>query len=126
MGLCVVRETGQSLGYVWALSRVLAEYVCVGACYGIALLIFIGAVRTQMHHGPGEVYTPPGPPPIHQPGTPFTPPPPPRMASNNPGLKMAATMPVFLLVFVPYLPAFFTKGRRATHDLIARTRVISQ
>ena len=120
MGLTVVRQNRQRLGYAWALLRVLAEYVCVGACYGIALLIFIGAVRSQMHQGPGAPYTPS---PQFHPGTPFTPPRPP---GDNGPLKMLMTMPVFLLILIPYLPAFFTKGRRATHDLIVRTLVIAR
>jgi uncharacterized RDD family membrane protein YckC len=122
-GLRVVRLNRQPLGYAWAVLRVLAEYVSVGACYGLALMIFIGAVRTQMHHGPGEVYTPP--PPVYQPGTRYTPPEPPGHPSNNPALKLMVTMPIFLLVCLPYVPAFFTKGRRATHDLIVRTLVVS-
>ena len=49
LGLVVVRQNRQSLGYAWALLRVLAEYVCVGACYGMAVVIFVAAVRSQMH-----------------------------------------------------------------------------
>ena len=62
-------------------------------------------------------------PPIHQPGTPFVPPRPPSSASGP--LKILLPLPVFLLTFVPYVPAFFTKGRRAMHDLLVRTIVVS-
>ena len=118
LGLAVVRQNGQRLGYAWAFLRLLAEYVCVGACYGIALAIFVAVVRAQMH-GPGH-FTPP---PMPRPGQPFATP---QMHSDNGTLKTLMTLPVFLLMFVPYIPAFFTKGRRATHDLIARTLVISR
>ena len=128
LGLVVVRQNRQPLGYGWALLRVLTEYVCVGACYGMAVAIFIGLVRLQMQGGgTGTQFTPPRMPPIHQPGTPFVPPRPPSPASAaDAPLKLLLTMPVFLLTFVPYIPAFFTKGRRATHDLIVRTLVISR
>jgi uncharacterized RDD family membrane protein YckC len=121
LGLAVVRQNGQRLGYAWALLRVAAEYICVGVCYGIALAIFIGAVRAQMHGTGPQPFTPP---PMPQPGQPFHPP---VMASHNNGpLKMLLTLPVFLLMLAPYLPAIFTKGRRATHDFIAQTLVVSQ
>ncbi|HEX9046545.1 MAG TPA: RDD family protein [Verrucomicrobiae bacterium] len=114
-GLTVVRQNGQRLGYAWAVLRVLAEFVCVGACYGLALMIFIGIINAQMHH-----YTPP---PVWQPGQPYHPPP---VYSNNRTLRMFLALPVFLLMVIPYVPAFFTKGRRATHDLIVRTLVIGR
>ena len=125
LSLLVVRQNRQRLGYAWALLRVLTESVCVAACYGIALLIFIGVARSPMQstHLSAPQYTPP---PMHQPGPRFAPATPPRMYSDNRPLKMLLTMPVFLLILAPYVPAFFTKGRRATHDLIVRTMVISR
>jgi uncharacterized RDD family membrane protein YckC len=115
-GLTVVRGLREPPGYAWALLRVVVEYVCVGICYGIALMIFIGVVRAQMH---GPTYSPPQMP---APGMPFTPP----VSHPNHPLKLVLVLPVFLLVLIPYVPAFFTKGRRAAHDLIAGTRVIKR
>jgi uncharacterized RDD family membrane protein YckC len=96
-GLKVVRHDGRRLGYDFALWRCLAEYACVAACIWLAGAIFVGATRAQMHAlGP------------HRHGP----------------LQMLFTLPVFALGFLPYLPAFFTKGCRAVHDLIVQTRVI--